>query len=139
MILAATLAHAHRWRHFTQLNLCRPYLRNPFDDFTAAHTDDAMSSNGFGCNSCSRSQVAPFYITKLVSVHPSQTCVVHISATPLTISPPLSQVTLHLMAMSSNGFGCDSCSRSQVAPLYITKLVSVHPSQTCVVHISATP
>ena len=40
MVLAATLAHAHRWRHLTQLNLCRPYLRNPFDDFTAARTDD---------------------------------------------------------------------------------------------------
>jgi hypothetical protein len=37
--LAATLDHAHRWRHLTQLNLCRPYLRNPFADYTAARTD----------------------------------------------------------------------------------------------------
>ncbi len=37
MVLAATLAHAHRWRHFTQLNLCPS---NPFTDFIAARTGD---------------------------------------------------------------------------------------------------
>ena len=51
-------------------------------------------------------------------------CVVRISATTWLISSPLAQVTLHKLAMSSNDFGCDSCSRSQVAPLDPTKLVS---------------
>ena len=40
MVLAATLAHAHRWHHFTPSNLCCPYLCNPLTDFTAAHTGD---------------------------------------------------------------------------------------------------